>query len=177
MAFTTPGTATAGEVLTAAFWNTNVRDNSNFLYSPPMVRIVRTTNLTSYVSQAAIQYETEVFDTDSMVNLATDATKITINTAGVYWVFFRARPSGTATITRTVLNLLLNGSSIASQDLVQISTTTSGVGNLSVMLPLSVGDEITSAADMIGGSAYTIPGNATENVQRATLQLTWVGNT
>ena len=28
MAWTTPGTATAGEVLTAAFWNTNVRDNS-----------------------------------------------------------------------------------------------------------------------------------------------------
>ena len=29
MAWTTPGTATAGEVLTAAFWNANVRDNSN----------------------------------------------------------------------------------------------------------------------------------------------------
>jgi hypothetical protein len=27
MAFTTPGTAVAGEVLTAAFWNTQVRDN------------------------------------------------------------------------------------------------------------------------------------------------------
>ena len=31
MAWTTPGTATAGEVLTAAFWNANVRDNSNEL--------------------------------------------------------------------------------------------------------------------------------------------------
>ena len=31
MAWTTPGTATAGEVLTAAFWNTNVRDNLNAL--------------------------------------------------------------------------------------------------------------------------------------------------
>ena len=31
MAWTTPGTATAGEVLTAAFWNTNVRDNLNEL--------------------------------------------------------------------------------------------------------------------------------------------------
>ena len=29
MAWTTPGTATAGEVLTAAFWNQNVRDNLN----------------------------------------------------------------------------------------------------------------------------------------------------
>jgi hypothetical protein len=33
MAWTTPGTATAGEVLTAAFWNENVRDNSNDLRS------------------------------------------------------------------------------------------------------------------------------------------------
>ena len=31
MAWTTPGTATAGEVLTAAFWNANVRDNLNEL--------------------------------------------------------------------------------------------------------------------------------------------------
>jgi hypothetical protein len=31
MAWTTPGTATAGEVLTAAFWNTQVRDNLNMI--------------------------------------------------------------------------------------------------------------------------------------------------
>jgi hypothetical protein len=31
MAFITPGTAVAGEVLTAAFWNTQVRDNLNAL--------------------------------------------------------------------------------------------------------------------------------------------------
>jgi len=31
MAWTTPGTATAGEVLTAAFWNANVRDNLDVL--------------------------------------------------------------------------------------------------------------------------------------------------
>jgi hypothetical protein len=31
MAWTTPGTATAGDVLTAAFWNANVRDNLNVL--------------------------------------------------------------------------------------------------------------------------------------------------
>jgi hypothetical protein len=31
MAWTTPGTATAGEVLTAAFWNANVRDNTTAL--------------------------------------------------------------------------------------------------------------------------------------------------
>jgi hypothetical protein len=33
MAWTTPGTATAGEVLTASFWNTQVRDNTADLRS------------------------------------------------------------------------------------------------------------------------------------------------
>jgi hypothetical protein len=32
MAFTTPGTAVAGSVLTSAFWNTNVRDNTAALF-------------------------------------------------------------------------------------------------------------------------------------------------
>ena len=49
MAWTTPGTATAGSVLTAAFWNTNVRDNTNELYQS--VRRLgyqeRTTNYTT----------------------------------------------------------------------------------------------------------------------------------
>jgi hypothetical protein len=34
MAWTTPGTATAGEVLTASFWNTQVRDNMIELDGP-----------------------------------------------------------------------------------------------------------------------------------------------
>ena len=33
MAWTTPGTAAAGDVLTAAFWNEQVRDNTNALYN------------------------------------------------------------------------------------------------------------------------------------------------
>jgi hypothetical protein len=33
MAWTTPGTATAGEVLTAAFWNEQVRDNLQAVYT------------------------------------------------------------------------------------------------------------------------------------------------
>ena len=38
MAFTTPGTAVAGEVLTAAFWNEQVRDNMTAVAGPPFAR-------------------------------------------------------------------------------------------------------------------------------------------
>jgi hypothetical protein len=47
MAFTTPGTAVAGEVLTAAFLNTNLRDNTNALYDS-VRRIAFTQRTTSY---------------------------------------------------------------------------------------------------------------------------------
>jgi len=60
MAWTTPGTATAGEVLTAAFWNENVRDNSLELapffvpwtsYTPTLAQGV-TNNIAKTVNQA-----------------------------------------------------------------------------------------------------------------------------
>ena len=38
MAFTTPGTAVAGDVLTASFWNSNVRDNMVFVAGAPLGR-------------------------------------------------------------------------------------------------------------------------------------------
>jgi hypothetical protein len=50
MAWTTPGTATAGEVLTAAFWNTNVRDNSNALSRGVIAVATRTTSQGSITS-------------------------------------------------------------------------------------------------------------------------------
>jgi hypothetical protein len=49
MPFTTPGTAVAGDVLTAAFWNSNVRDNMLFL--PRGVLGLATT--TSYFTTSA----------------------------------------------------------------------------------------------------------------------------
>jgi hypothetical protein len=49
MAFTTPGTAVAGEVLTAAFWNEQVRDNLNVLRA---FTNVNSTTLTNAFTQA-----------------------------------------------------------------------------------------------------------------------------
>ena len=45
MAWTTPGTATAGSVLTASFWNTQVRDN---LLALPRGYVAQTTLATSF---------------------------------------------------------------------------------------------------------------------------------
>ena len=166
----------SGWVQTNSWSTTSGVTGVSNLIVPPMARIARTSNLTSYLG-TAIPYETEVFDTDSMVDLATDATKMTVNTAGVYSIFYRARLSGAATITRATLELYVNGAYLAGEDTFISSSTSAGLGSLNTMLSLSVNDVITTHVAPGGGSAYVIAGNATENFSRATLQLTWVGNT
>jgi hypothetical protein len=72
MAWTTPGTATAGSVLTAAFWNTQVRDNTNALYGT-IRRIAYQERTTDYTSTATtIASATNVFS--SNVTFTADGT-------------------------------------------------------------------------------------------------------
>jgi hypothetical protein len=94
MAFTTPGTATAGEVLTAAFWNTNVRDNTNYLYDTGGMW-----NLTPSSITAAGAGSSASINSDGSIT-ATACTSLIINgvfssTYGVYQLFNRLTASGT----------------------------------------------------------------------------------
>lgn len=83
MAWTTPETAVAGQVLTAAYLNTNVRDNTSFLFSPPMVKASRlTTQSIANVTDTFATWTTQDIDTDNMFAPTSDT--ITINTTGVY---------------------------------------------------------------------------------------------
>lgn len=45
MAWTTPGTAVAGDVLTAARWNSDVRDNTQYLYDQDGLIMIRPTSV------------------------------------------------------------------------------------------------------------------------------------
>ena len=64
MAWTTPGTATAGEVLTAAFWNEQVRDNTDALYQSirRLAYVTRTSDYTA--STDSIATAADVFSSD-----------------------------------------------------------------------------------------------------------------
>lgn len=92
MAWTTPATFTVGQTLTAASMNTNVRDNTNFLFSPPACKIQRASDV-SVASSATMGAITIApaggpdYDTDpTMHENVTHPTRITINTGGVYRV-------------------------------------------------------------------------------------------
>lgn len=86
MAWTTPITFTTGNTLTAAQMNTNVRDNSNYLFDPPMCLAQRTASqsITTGTQSAIVWNGTNLYDTDSMLS---GTQFLVFNTAGVYDVW------------------------------------------------------------------------------------------
>ena len=111
MAWTTPSTVVAGQTLSAAFWNEQVRDNSDFLYAPPMCVMSFTGLAHNNVSQVLNPTFTEIVDNDSMHTTGANNARITINTAGVYLIVgFTKQTAGAATVQD--LAITLDGSGI-----------------------------------------------------------------
>ena len=87
MAWTTPGTAVAGEVLTAAWLNTNVRDNTQHLYDTMGLVLIDTETFTS---SSAVTFDgvfTSEYDNYRLVGATTGSTPSPLDgklrTAGV----------------------------------------------------------------------------------------------
>lgn len=90
MAYTTPRTWVAGDVLTAAQLNTDVRDNISFLANPPSAIARRAASQSiANATWTLITFDTEDRDTDGMFTVAS-GDRITIVTAGLYHVEFKA---------------------------------------------------------------------------------------
>lgn len=103
MPWTTPTTFVSGNVLTAAQMNTDVRDNTNFLYSPPMAVVQRSTNQVIATGTVTyISFNTEVKDTDGIWAIGVP-TRIEPNTAGLYLIvasgFFASNATGVRDLT------------------------------------------------------------------------------
>lgn len=87
VAFTSPvHTFTVGETVTAATLNTHLRDNTTYLYDPPMCLATRATGLSCVnATVTPVLFNTaDKYDTDTMHDIVTNAGRITANTAGVY---------------------------------------------------------------------------------------------
>ena len=172
MAWTTPGTAVAGDVLTAARWNSDVRDNTNFLYQVPSVQVRRTSDLTSYASNTAITWQSEAWDTDSMWSSGTD---VTIKTAGIYLVTFKGRANGSATISRIVARTFKGGLEFAEVEATVVSAVSSNFVSTAIT-KCNVNDVITASVLFSGGSNYVVDGNASEASDQTSLTVTWIGS-
>lgn len=101
MAWTSPRTWTAGEAPTAATFNTHVRDNLNYLYDAPYAAVIATsTQSLTNTTETLITFATEIDDNDSMVNLGTSSSRITIVTPGVYEIIGRVSYAANSTGSR-----------------------------------------------------------------------------
>ncbi len=112
IAWSAPPTWTTGQILSAAHLNTNVRDNTNFLHSPPGCLATRsTTQSITNATPAAVSFTgTDVYDSDAMHDPAGAPTLITINTSGMYLFWSAVEFTGNATgLRRGFLQTLSGG--------------------------------------------------------------------
>ena len=120
MAYTAVPEVNTNDQWSASDHNTYIRDNLAYLKAaadaaasaaPPKARATATTDFNSTTTLSNICFETESFDTDTMVDIAGAPTRLTFTTAGLYlvtlWVTFA---SGTAGSYRHA-GIYLSGSS------------------------------------------------------------------
>lgn len=89
-----------------------VNANADFVANRPNARIDRGSGLNTFAVGVAtnVQFSTEVFDNDTMVDLGADNAAITVVTPGVYWAQFMVGTITTFTTwTRYRLTITQNG--------------------------------------------------------------------
>ena len=89
MAWTTPRTWATSDVVTAAMLNTNVRDNANWLHAMHGCRLWKSANQTVALNATdVVNWNSEVYDTDTLHDTATNNSRITIPSGlDGYWQF------------------------------------------------------------------------------------------
>lgn len=102
MAWTSPATVTTGQLMTAAFWNQQVRDNMAYLQSSDSAFAASTATF-SNASYADLDALTGTPGSAVAVTLETDATAMVVVTAQIWGtanmeVFVSYRVSGATTI-------------------------------------------------------------------------------
>lgn len=94
-------TWTAGEIVTAAMLNTNVRDAINFLLSKPYVSVYQTAAQSIPTATfTAINFDTEETDNDGMHSTGTNPSRLTAVTPGWYLVSGQVAYAANATGSR-----------------------------------------------------------------------------
>lgn len=86
MPYTPPSTVTGSDLLTAALWNTQVKDNLNELRNPPFCKVILTSTISSYAG-TDISWSSAPYNVGSMWSSG-QTTRITAQQTGLYLVTF-----------------------------------------------------------------------------------------
>jgi hypothetical protein len=102
MGWTSPSTAVTGTIEPAADWNTTVRDNLNFLATPPSVRVFNSAALAIATSaRTAVTFDSERRKTDvGMHSTVTNTSRLVCTVAGNHLITGHVDWAGNATGVR-----------------------------------------------------------------------------
>ena len=142
MAYVTPVTKATGDGLTAADWNSYVRDNQEALFAPPRCLVSHSVAQTiANNTITSLAFDTELADTDSMHSTVSNTSRITANTEGLYAMFASVQFAGNTSGVRTV-SIVLNGSTtLVTQDAENLGTNAIKL-SCSTVYPLDANDYV-----------------------------------
>lgn len=120
MAWTTPGTAVAGDVLTAAFWNLNVRDNLNAIYTAGTNVVMGTDSTPTSIASTTL--------TD--IGLSVSITPSSATSKILIWTYVPAQTFRTDVANNGGIALVRNSTVIANTLGFQIGITAGSTSGL-----------------------------------------------
>jgi hypothetical protein len=168
-----PADPTPGDEILAS-WGDDVRAALSFLANPPACRVYRSTTQTGIASstKTAITFNSERYDTDGMHNTASDTSRITVNTAGLYLITAHMAFGNNTTNDRACI-IRLNGVTEIADD---FRRTLAGgdwvIFSIALTYKFVVGDFVEMIAWQNSGVALDVQasGNMTPE-----FSATWVG--
>lgn len=158
-----------GDVLTATAQN-NLLTTLNSHTVPPLVRAKRSADL-SYVSSAAIAWDAEDYDTDSMHDNVTNNTRITFATAGIYRVTVGLSVTHGGTTSALDLSIYGNGSTVVGQNYLNGLAIATSLGiQVTAIVDSATYSYVTTGLGIVGATSPVIKTDA-----RTFFSAEWVG--
>jgi hypothetical protein len=170
MPYSAPTSITTGQLLTASLMNTDWGGNITFLANPPACRVRRTsTQSINTVTDTAIGFDAERYDTDTMHDTVTNNTRITMTTAGLYAVGGHLEYDSSTAGTMRAIHVRVNGTSVIGSQ--YIPPIANGRLSVSTTWKFAATDYIEIVTFHDAGSARTIS-TATYSAEA---YATWIG--
>lgn len=175
MAYTPPSTVTGSDVLTAALWNAQIRDNLEWLRKPPACRAVVTSAYT-ITNLTAITYNSASYDTDPTMWTISQPSRITIRTAGLWRIESGGVLTAPTTISEGTLHFKVNGNYVLNVGIKQIGANI-WKWNASTVQSLSVNDyvEMALSENSVSPPTLTISATQSSTYNQTYLSATWMG--
>lgn len=112
MPYVAPATVVTATTITSA-WGNSVKAATDYLANPPACRVYHSaTQSLPDVTDTIVAFNSERFDTNTMHDTATNNSRITINTAGVYVVSFTGEVESAADYVYVYSYFRLNGATL-----------------------------------------------------------------